>query len=520
MKKKRIFWLYLIVGIVYSTVSVIAPTFSGNLLNTVIYKEGEFESNLILLAIVYGVLLILAVLDQHCANLFLVKQKKEMRDFSCEAILKQNNLNREKISSFVSFINNDIPSMAENYFQGMIDILKCLCIVVCSSFALLQIHWVLALVIVGSSMLIVVTPNMIRKRAATYRSMYADSLESFNTMLESFLEGMDVIRAYSYQKKAQEQIQKSNQNVEKQERKVKRCQLGVYGSAGGLQIAKKVLILTIGVYLIYIQSIKVGELLVAVQLAEMLAAPIEVMAYLINGRNETKPLVERYEKLLTSVEEKGQVSIEKIESISAEKLFYSANNLNILTDFSYVFEAGKKYMLVGKSGSGKSTLLKLLGKVENESYTGKLYVNGVEYQSVDVDAFYKRVGIVPQEPYLFWTTLEENILLGRAISRDDYLAVIEKLNLTYLLERFEKQSLSEEVVNKLSGGEKQRIALARAMVGKPDVYLLDEISSSLDERNAWEIENMLLNENAMIIYVCHKIIPDLKERYDEIIALS
>ena len=70
------------------------------------------------------------------------------------------------------------------------------------------------------------------------------------------------------------------------------------------------------------------------------------------------------------------------------------------------------------------------------------------------------------------------------------------------------------MVAKLSGGEKQRIALARAMVGKPQVYLLDEITSSLDEQHAREMEEILLAEDAMVLYVCHKIIPELKEQYE------
>ena len=100
------------------------------------------------------------------------------------------------------------------------------------------------------------------------------------------------------------------------------------------------------------------------------------------------------------------------------------------------------------------------------------------------------------------------------IKNSDYEAILKKLNLGYLLERFSDVELDTEMVAKLSGGEKQRIALARAMVGKPQVYLLDEITSSLDEQNAREMEEILLAEDAMVLYVCHKIIPELKGQYE------
>lgn len=113
-----------------------------------------------------------------------------------------------------------------------------------------------------------------------------------------------------------------------------------------------------------------------------------------------------------------------------------------------------------------------------------------------------------------WISLKENIIMGRNVKDSDYEAILKKLNLGYLLERFSDVELDTEMVAKLSGGEKQRIALARAMVGKPQVYLLDEITSSLDEQNAREMEEILLAEDAMVLYVCHKIIPELKGQYE------
>ena len=88
----------------------------------------------------------------------------------------------------------------------------------------------------------------------------------------------------------------------------------------------------------------------------------------------------------------------------------------------------------------------------------------------------ERWGIVFQEPYLFGFSLKENIIMGRNVKDSDYEAILKKLKfMGYLLERFSDVELDTEMVAKLSGGEKQRIALARAMVGKPQVYLLERL---------------------------------------------
>lgn len=513
---KNYFWLYLVVGITYSVISVVAPTFSGKLVDAVIYQQGDMKKELLLLVLVYLLLLIFSIADQKVFHSFLMKEKKMMRTKAVASFMLKKGLNRERISEFESFVNNDIPNIAENYFIGIVDILKCVCIAVCISLELFNVHWLLAVIIVGSSLLIVTMPNLLSEQAAKSRQRYGESLGKYNTILESFLGGADIVKAFLYERNANAQIQEENDRIEEQEQKVRDCHVGIYAISGGLQILKRFLILAVGVYLIYMKSIKVGGLLVAVQLAEVLAAPAEMLAYLLNAKNEVRPLLKQYGEILRETEPQGKLEISRIAEICLENLSYEINELKILKNISGKFEAGKKYMLVGKSGSGKSTLLKVLGNMQEFEYSGYVYVNKSELKHIAMSSFYEKVAIVSQEPYLFWTSLKENIVMGRNVSEEDYEKIIRKLNLTYLIERFTNQELDEEAVANLSGGEKQRIALARAMIGKPEVYLLDEITSSLDAQNAYEIEKMILEENAMVIHACHKIVPELQEKYEVI----
>lgn len=520
LNNRMLYWTYLVVGVMFSIVSIIGPKVSGELVNAVIYEQESLQRNLLMLIGIYGLQMVFSVVDQYYANFFCRNQKKNMREDAFEAFISQPGLNHEKIASFVSFVNNDIPDIVENYFQGTVDIIKCVCITLGSSVALFKIHWLLACVIIGCSLLVVILPNFMKERAARCRKKCAVTMEQYNTILESFLPGTDIIKAYLYQEHANKRMAEESSKVEVSEEELTKCQLWVYGMTGFVQMVKTVLILTIGVYLIYIQRIKVGELLAAVQLAEMISAPIEVMAYLINGRNEVRPLVEQYNIIIEHVVPDGKMEVEKIEQIQVEHLSYCVGDVEILKDISHTFHAGKKYLLMGESGSGKTTLLKLLGRLCENDYSGEIYINGLPYRDVEESSFYKKIGIVEQEPYLFWMSLEDNILLGRAIEKEEYECIIDKLNLRYLLERFEGKKLNEEMVSQLSGGEKQRIALARAMISKPELYLLDEVTASLDEKNAYEIESTLLEEDAMVLHVCHKIVPKLREKYDEVICLE
>lgn len=121
---------------------------------------------------------------------------------------------------------------------------------------------------------------------------------------------------------------------------------------------------------------------------------------------------------------------------------------------------------------------------------------------------------------MFFASLEENICLGRDIPQNLYRGVVSKLNLDHLLERYGGEEIAPETVEKMSGGEKQRIALARAMVGRPSVYLLDEITSALDPENARIIEAAILSEDAMVINISHRMPPEWRARYDQRLNLK
>lgn len=309
--------------------------------------------------------------------------------------------------------------------------------------------------------MITAIPNTMRKYVRKVRGKYGAAMEDYNGAQHSLLSGANTVKVTGFDKRARDIIQEKNEAIVSEEKKLNKSQLRVVGVAGGMQILKRVLILAVGVYLIYIDAIKVGGLLVAVQLAEVLAMPAEMLAYMQNARNQAKPLVEKYDKLTSVEDDLGQTKLQDIQNISVEHLSYEIND-------------------------------------------------------VSSASLYEKIGVAFQEPYLFGFSLKENIIMGRDVSDSDYAAVMKKLNLDYLLDRFANNELNTEMVSRLSGGEKQRIALARAMVGKPQVYMLDEITSSLDEQNAREIEEILLAEDATILYVCHKIIPELKDRYEEV----
>lgn len=515
-ENKIYFSLTLLVGILFSGISVLAPTVSGDML-TAFTQDAAAGRRLLLLYLLVGLCqIVLSLLDAYMGMQFQLRQKRLMRRAVFRAFSKTDSAGRERISAFVSYVNNDIPTLVEQYFSGTIDIIKCVFILLFSAVSMLSVHWALALIVFAASGLIILCPRTMRKTGGAARSAYSESLGRYNTLLRSFLDGLRVIKSYGYYARANAIQEQANGQIATKERTLISCQMKVQGMTSFLQVGKTVLILAVGVVLIAAGQMEIGGLVTVVQLAQVIAAPAEVLAYMIHARNEVLPTLAQYENMTreaASHPDKKPLD-EPIRAIAVNDVSYTVDGVPILCGVTAQFEAGKNYLITGESGSGKSTLMRLIAQSGDLGYTGSIICNGENINEISAESYLRRVCPVFQEPYLFHATLEENILLGRPISAEAYTAVIQKLNLTYLLERYQNQEITPELIEQLSGGERQRVALARAMVGAPAVYLLDEVTSALDAANAEAIELLLLREDAMVIHICHKSNPKLAAMYD------
>ena len=132
LKNKQLLGFYLVVGVLFSVISVVAPSISGELVNAVIYRQGDVKVYLFLLVLTYILLLLFSIADQYFFQYFQIKEKNAMQNELFQASLKRGNQEKEQIAAFTSFVNNDVPNIVENYYGGTVDIIKCVCIIVCN----------------------------------------------------------------------------------------------------------------------------------------------------------------------------------------------------------------------------------------------------------------------------------------------------------------------------------------------------------------------------------------------------
>lgn len=258
------------------------------------------------------------------------------------------------------------------------------------------------------------------------------------------------------------------------------------------------------------------------------AAPLGAIGFVTRdirrGINNLSNIMEIYNiKPVSSSYSRHLKLVENLETIEFKNVSFGYDIARtILKDVSFNLQAGKTIGIVGETGSGKSTISSLLFKFYDIN-SGNILINNEDIKNVNTESLYKIFGIVPQDITLFNTTIYENILFARPnASQKDVEEAIELAQLEIVLKNLPNhyETIVGERGLKLSGGEKQRIAIARAILKRPSLYIFDEATSSLDlftERKIMQNITPILKSSTSLI-IAHRLSTVIN--VDEILVLN
>lgn len=216
-------------------------------------------------------------------------------------------------------------------------------------------------------------------------------------------------------------------------------------------------------------------------------------------------VIDNYEK-----EEYGNETLENFSGrVELQNVTFAYQEKNVLSNVDMVFEPNKMTAIVGKSGSGKTTILSLLAKLY-ENQDGKILFDGKDIKSLTEEALHSNIGVVSQAPYIFNTTIRQNLLFIKPDATDDELIKALKQAQIYDDIKKSQKGIDSEIGEngiKLSGGQKQRLAIARLLLMNSKVIVLDEATSALDNENQNKIVEVLenLKSTKTIIIVAHRL---------------
>ncbi|EMT39535.1 phosphate ABC transporter ATP-binding protein, PhoT family [Thermoanaerobacter thermohydrosulfuricus] len=192
-----------------------------------------------------------------------------------------------------------------------------------------------------------------------------------------------------------------------------------------------------------------------------------------------------------------------MNEIEFKEVSYSSFGKEILKNISVKFEGGAIHTIVGPSGAGKSTLIKLINRLIDPTH-GSILIDDVDIKTIDVIDLRRRIGMVFQQPHLFEGTVKENIEYGPMLKGEKNVNVEYYLSIVGLNSEYATRD-----VKNLSGGEQQRVSIARTLANNPEALLLDEPTSALDPTSTEIVEKLIFNlkekMNLTIIWITHNM---------------
>jgi ATP-binding cassette subfamily B protein len=290
----------------------------------------------------------------------------------------------------------------------------------------------------------------------------------------------------------------------------------IYGPASeGLGYLATILVLLIGGNLVLRGEMDVGELTGFVLALAGFFLPIQQMAQLYNNYQQAQSGITKLRELLaispTVVERPDAVPLPAITGrVRLDHVTFGYEpGTPVLHDVSLEIEPGETFALVGATGSGKSTIAKLVGRLYDPD-EGSVLIDGHDLRDVTLSSLRHQLGVVPQEPFLFYGTVRDNIAFARRDASDEEVAEAARVvGLDDLLDRLPQgiDSPVHERGSSLSSGERQLLALARAFLARPRVLLLDEATSNLDLRSEVKVERALdvILEGRTAIIIAHRL---------------
>ncbi len=268
--------------------------------------------------------------------------------------------------------------------------------------------------------------------------------------------------------------------------------------------------------LIFKDELTVGQLMTLQFYSFFIFGPLQEMGNVILSYREAEASLINFKSIMSAPLEKkpdNPVNIYDLETFAFEHVSFKhkSGSTNALEDISFKVEKGQTIAFVGPSGSGKTTMVKLLVGLYSPE-RGKIFYNGVDSTSLDIEEVRHQIGFVTQDTQLFSGTIKENLLFVNPKASDmQILEVLNKSACQSLLERSENgiDSIIGEGGIKISGGEKQRLSIARALLRDPKLIVFDEATSALDSITETEItatiKNIAATQKHMMVLIAHRL---------------
>lgn len=521
------FCLAVFAALAAGSLNLILSWIIQQLMDTAAGKSGALSFRTLLLISAGFVLLCagLSLLNYASQPRFLERAMRQYKDFAFKKLTEKNisSFRDESAAGYLSALTNDAASIETNYLAQMLAMITKAVTFIGALLLMCRYSLLMTAIAAGLTVLPLIASLLTGNRLQAVESRVSERNGEFTAALSDCLAGFTVVKNFKAEREIFRLFAQSNKALEHEKFTGRRIKMlvGMIGAVTGIFAQLGVFIA--GVYLsMKGGSMTPGAVVLFVNLMNFIISPIAELPGLLACRKAALGLVDKLAAALErSSSREGSETLNKLENgIRLENVSFAYEpGKTVLHGINAEFEAGKAYALVGGSGSGKSTLLNLLMAAET-NYSGHILADGIELSDISTESLYGTMAAIQQNVFVFNASIKDNVSMFRDFPKTEMDEAIARAHLGALIRERGEDYLCGENGSGLSGGEKQRISIARSLLKKSSVLLADEVTAALDAQTAHRVSSDILDLQGITrIVVTHTLEESLLRRYDKIFVL-
>lgn len=514
---KVLYFISLILIVSYSVVDLLK-----SILMSYIFDDHLLDSisNLVLIIIIFlGVYLIVSTLQQYVVEVLKNKIRYSLNQNLYQSYASRNieSFQKKDSSEILNEFNNEVNVVIDNYVSSKLNVFSLTISLILGSLYIANLSVEILMFLLFCAFITIFINSIFKNRLKKNQMNYLDSMKQWLCSIKNLCRCFNDIKILNLEKVFCDGLDIENKNIEQSTLKNNGFIKILTSINSFISQAMFFLTLLFGIVLIHYNRLTVGQLLGIAQASNMVIMPIVNYANLRNMIQSSIPVLQKLlDNSICSEEKEPIIFDEQIHDIKIKHLSFSYGARLILDLNNLVIDQGKKYLVIGKSGDGKSTFLDILTK---QKKADGIYVNDKDLKDVQFSTYADTFSYVNQDNDLLPFSFEQNITLGRKMSKYSLKDLVTIFNLESIFDK-ERDNLDFEHLN-LSGGEKQRICLARAMYRNKKWLFLDEAFSAIDKTNSDRIHQFILsNPDLTVLSIEHKVTKETVSLYDKVLLFE